>query len=343
MNNIKTTGFSLLILTFSMALLNSCQNDVESEQKEEKTALKVPSFNRDSAYAFVAKQLEFGPRVPNSEGHKACRDWLISELERFGASVIAQDFKATAYTGEVLNATNIIGQYNPAAQKRIFLAAHWDTRPFADSDLSTERREEPILGADDGASGVGVLLEIARQLNDQPIGIGVDIVLFDAEDFGDSQDYDTPEEEAATQDTWALGAQHWAANPHVGSYRPKYGILLDMVGAKGAKFQKEGYSVQFAAPLVNKIWTLAGRMGYSDYFVNTNFRGGITDDHFFVNKIAGYPMVDIINLPDETEAHSFGVHWHTHNDNLEVINKRTLKAVGQVVLAVVYRESNGDF
>ena len=143
--------------------------------------------------------------------------------------------------------------------------------------------------------------------------------------------------------TWALGAQHWSLNPHVAGYKANYGILLDMVGAKGARFQKEGYSMRYAGTIVNKIWKMAGRMGYGDYFSDTNFNGGITDDHFFVNTMAGIPMVDIINLQNATEAHAFGVHWHTHDDNMEVINKRTLKAVGQVVLAVIYRESNGTF
>ena len=342
MTIIKNITHLTIIFFCIMLLFNSCGNE-PVEEEVEKAPLKIPSFNQDSAYQFVAKQLEFGSRVPNSEAHQACKDWMAATLRRLGADVIEQDFQATAYTGEVLNGTNVIGQYNPNAKKRVVLAAHWDSRHIADSKLSTERRDEPILGADDGASGVGVLLEIARLLQENPINMGIDIVLFDLEDYGDSREDKTPAEEAASQNTWALGAQHWSANLHVSGYKPKYGILLDMVGAKSAKFQKEGYSMQFAGPLVDKVWDLANRMGYSNYFADTNFRGGITDDHYFVNTIARIPMIDIINLEEASANHSFGAHWHTHNDNIDVINKRTLRAVGKVVTAVIYRESNGEF
>ena len=305
-------------------------------------AVKVPPINRDSAFQFVNKQVSFGPRVPNSDAHRACKEWLVQTLNRFGAAVIEQDFEVEAYTGTVLNATNIIAQFNPDSRKRIVLAAHWDSRHIADSPLSTERKNEPILGADDGGSGVGVLLEIARTIQQNPIPIGIDIILFDAEDHGNSSD-DSTERQAVqrNQQTWALGAQHWSRNPHRAGYQAEYGILLDMVGTRHARFPREGYSVQFAKPIVDKVWRLANKMGYSNYFANTDYQGGITDDHFFVNTIAKIPMIDIINLPATTNQTSFGAHWHTHNDNMDIINKRTLGAVCQVVTAVIYREAAG--
>jgi Zn-dependent M28 family amino/carboxypeptidase len=307
----------------------------------ENTTLQVPRFDRDTAYQYVAKQLSFGPRVVASEGHQKMKTWLVEKMKSFGATVIEQNFQAKVFTGESFNATNIIAQYNPGVQNRILLAAHWDTRPFADSPLSTERRDEPILGADDGASGVAVLMEVARQIQASPLDLGVDIIFFDAEDYGESkEEYTSQEEQLASISSYALGAQHWSRNLHT-SARYQYGILLDMVGAKNAYFPKEEYSRRFAGPILDKIWKLAQSMGYSNYFSDTE-AGGITDDHFFVNTIAGIPMIDIINLPPDSTGKSFGDHWHTHNDNLDIIDKRTLRAVGQVMLAVLYRENNGS-
>ncbi len=326
--------FSKLFLFLSATLiLGACQSDSASQKSNPAPpkSVQVPRFDSDSAYAFISRQVDFGPRVPNSEGHNRTRDWLIAKLESFGAEVVRQDFQATAYTGEVLKATNIIGQYNPEATKRIILAAHWDTRPFADSDLETERKEEPILGADDGASGVGVLLEVARQLGENPIDMGVDIIFFDAEDYGEKNGED--------EKTWGLGSQYWSANFHRPGYDARYGILLDMVGSRGARFPQEGFSLRYARPQVEKIWTLANQMGYGNFFVNSP-APAVLDDHYFVNTIAKIPMVDIINKPAQSES-GFGEYWHTHNDNMDIIERRTLRAVGQVVLAVVYREAGG--
>ncbi|MBK7869938.1 MAG: M28 family peptidase [Saprospiraceae bacterium] len=329
--------FSLVFILGILILAIACKN--ESSQNTSTTdtpaqAVAVPSFDRDSAYAFVAKQVEFGPRVPGSDAHKACKDWLVGKFKSYGAEVIEQNFQAKTYYGATLPATNIIAQFNPQIGKRILLAAHWDSRHAADSPLSTERKGEPILGADDGGSGTAVLLEVARQLQQHPIEMGVDIILFDAEDLGESGT-----EDPNSNTTWCLGSQYWARNIHTGNYRPQYGILLDMVGSKGAQFPVEQYSQQFAPQVVREVWLLAQNMGYNNYFLQTN-GGGVTDDHYFVNTIARIPMIDIINRSGETET-GFGAHWHTHNDNLDVIDKRTLKAVGQVVTAVIYREHNG--
>ncbi len=320
-----------------LALLPACESDTEKTEAQgpppvEKVA--VPRFDRDSAYTYVEKQVSFGPRVPNTDAHRQAKNWLVEQFESFGAKVIEQDFEANAYTGEALQATNIIAQFNPDAKKRVLLGAHWDSRPFADSPLSEERKEEPILGADDGGSGVAVLLEVARQLGQHPIGLGVDIVLFDAEDYGESG--------GNNPDSYALGSQYWSRNVHLsGDQRPQYGILLDMVGSKGARFPKEYFSAQFAPRLLNKVWKLAQSMGYSNYFVDAQ-GGAITDDHYYVNTIARIPMIDIINRPVDTQT-GFGDYWHTHEDDMDVIDRRTLRAVGQVVLAVLYREHNGDF
>lgn len=339
---------NLFLLISLGAIIVSCNNDSTGTETTAPPApvqtVPVPRFDRDSAFFYVEKQLSFGPRVTGSEGHLACKEWLVNTLSAFGASVIEQNFDAKVYTGASLPATNIIAQFNPDHTNRIVLAAHWDSRHIADSPLATERRDEPILGADDGASGVAVLLEIARQLGQNPIDMGVDIVLFDAEDYGqDSKDEEQLNDQQREQraNTWALGAQYWAANLHRNKKDFEYGILLDMVGAEGARFPKEGWSMYYAKSVVNKVWALANKMGYSNYFVDQQDRGGVTDDHYFVNKIAGIPMIDIINKPLNSDT-GFGPHWHTHNDNIDIIDSRTLRAVGQLVLAVVYRENNGQ-
>lgn len=335
---LKSAGASLLL--GALFLLTHCAEDKptnSSSEQEVSQSYKVPKFERDSAYQFVAQQLSFGPRVPNSEGHEQCKNWLVDKLEAYGMEVISQNFEVQAHTGEVLKSTNIIAQHQPQATRRILLAAHWDTRYTADSPLSKERQTEPIPGADDGGSGVAVLLEIARLLQQTPLPFGVDIILFDAEDQGISG-----EGSANSQTTWCLGSQYWGKNLHKSGYRADYGILLDMVGAKNARFPKEYYSTQFSPRLVDKVWALASRMGYSNYFHDAK-AGGITDDHYFVSTLTRIPMIDIINLPAESGTGSFGDHWHTHNDDLDVIDARTLRAVGQVLLAVLYGEANGTF
>jgi len=335
-----------LLLFLGLSFTYACQSDAPSTTSSSvptpETAKKVrANFDRDSAYAFVAKQVDFGPRVVNSDGHKACKEWLVAKFKALGTTVIEQDFQAKAYTGTTLNATNIIAQYKPANPDRILLAAHWDTRHIADSPLSTERKNEAILGADDGASGVGVLLELARQLQANPIDLGVDFVLFDAEDHGESRDdIETEADGAKNRETWGLGSQYWSSNLHRSAYKPRYGILLDMVGSRNARFPKEQYSKYFAPQELDRVWALADKLGYSNYFHNAD-GGGVTDDHYFVNTIAKIPMIDIVNLPLESDNKGFGNHRHTHNDNMEVINKRTLKAVGQLLIELLTREDAG--
>ncbi len=319
----------ILVLFFA-----ACQGDSKQTTPPPTVTVKkipIPKFDRNAAYDYVAKQVAFGPRVPNTAAHKATKEWLSSELKANGASVIEQDFKAKAYTGTILNGTNIIGQYNPSAKKRIVLAAHWDSRHITDNDPDPTKQNLPVDAADDGASGVGVLLEVSKHLATLPDNMGVDIIFFDAEDYGNPND----------GNTYCLGSQHWSKKFHVSGYKAKYGILLDMVGAKNPRFPIEGTSATFAPQLVNKVWKLAQEMGHGTYFSMEKVEG-ITDDHLFVNRIAKIPMIDIINLPNNS-GQKFVKHWHTTNDNMDNINKRTLGAVGQVVLAVIFNEAMGKF
>ena len=335
LDNLKSFSVSILIALTIVSCKQDPQvsNEPVKNGKPEVVPVQVPLFIRDTAYAFVAKQVSFGPRVPGSAGHKSTQQWLVHKLKSYGASVREQSFKAqTATIGEV-RATNIIASFNPAYARRVILAAHWDTRYAADEDV--QRANIPHDGADDGGSGVAVLLEIARLLQANPITIGVDIILFDAEDQGTSD---------GAQDTWCLGAQHWSQNPHVKGYRAEYGILVDMVGAKGAIFQKEDVTnvfpqgkIKAVHTLYDKVWSLAQGMKKGALFVNTKGRP-VTDDHYYVNLMTEIPMIDIINKPLDS-AKGFGAHWHTHQDNMNIIDPSVLGSVGQVVTAYIYQSS----
>ena len=252
-----------------------------------------------------------------------------SELKRFGAQVYEQEATLTAYNGTQLKAKNIIGSYNPENSKRVLLFAHWDSRPYADHDKDPANHKKPIDGADDGASGVGVLLEMARQFSIKSPAIGIDIIFFDAEDYG------TPEfVKEYKENTWCLGAQFWAKNPHVKGYKADFGILLDMVGAKNASFFKEATSMRYAPQIVEEVWSTARDLGYGKFFINAE-GAPIVDDHQYVILGRNIPCIDIIYTDPESD-NGFGPHWHTQNDTMDNIDRETLKAVGQTVLQVVY-------
>lgn len=333
---LRTKGFAL----FLTMILLSCSGDQASEDKEKskpqseqpKSRLVRPSFNADSAYFFIEKQVGFGPRVPNTESHRKAGNFLVEKLNSYGFEVTEQKTEVTAYDGQKLQIRNIIGEYKKELNNRIMLFAHWDSRPFADQD--SEDRDQPIDGANDGGSGVGVLLEIARQIKLKQPTIGVDIFFFDAEDYGQ------PSEDLRKRKsgTWCLGSQYWAKNPHRSNYTANFGILLDMVGAKNAYFTKEAISMYYAPQIVNKVWNIASTLGHGNHFVFQETTHVGEDDHLYINKIAKIPSIDIIQYDPSTQA--FAPHWHTHDDNMSIIDKNTLKAVGETVLATILQETN---
>ncbi|UOQ72619.1 M28 family peptidase [Hymenobacter cellulosilyticus] len=300
----------------------------------------APAFNADSAYAFTAKQVAFGPRVPNTKAHVATGDWLVQEFKSYGLTVKEQQFEVMAFDGKMLRSRNIIAQFDPTVARRVAVFAHWDTRPFADKDK--EKKNAPLDGASDGASGVAIALEMARLLSQQPANqrpaVGVDFILFDSEDYGyDSSTQSDLKDQLAAQgkDSWCLGSQYWSKNLVPTGYKPSYGILLDMVGAKNAKFSREETSRQYARDVVDKVWNTGAQLGYSDFFLFQD-SPGIDDDHVYTNQ-AGVRTVDIIDhLPVGDEY--FPPYHHTTQDNMSVIDKRTLKAVGQTVLQTIYNE-----
>lgn len=306
-------------------LIAGCSSDDPSRLNFEDKGRTVPEFNADSAYVFTQQQLSYGPRNPNSEGHRKTRAYLMDKLRKYAGQqkVFSQEFTAEGYDGETLQLANIIAAFNTQSSDRIMICAHWDTRPRADKD--SVRQDEPIMGADDGGSGVAVILELARLMSKELPGIGVDLVLFDGEDYG----------KEGSLEKYFLGSKYWANNPPVPGYRPRFGILLDMVGGKGAKFPKEQYSMRYAPGLVNELWTIADEKGYDNYFVDEQGIA-ISDDHVVINRILNIPTIDIIRHDPQSEELQFAPYWHTHRDDMDIISKETLQAVGEVMVELIY-------
>lgn len=328
------TKVFVFVVVFSLASCGA-EKDRKIDGRYEKSMkeVSVPDFNGDSAYFFVKKQVDFGPRIPTTDAHRKAGDFFVNQFKRYGALVIEQKFSATTYSNQKLNLRNIIASFNPEKKKRILLAAHYDTRPFADKD--PEKPNSQFDGANDGASGVGVLLEIARLISSDSLNVGVDIILFDGEDWGEpgEQQRENPLPKNLS-DWWCLGSQHWSKNKHASNYTASFGILLDMVGGKDAQFAKEGYSVEYAPSVVDKVWNAASRLGYSHIFLQEK-TGFITDDHRFVNELGKISMIDIVSYDPET---GFGNFHHTRKDNIEIISKETLGVVGRTLLTVIYNE-----
>lgn len=319
------------ILTISLALL-SCQQEKPSNQsvkKAPKQNVEIPQFNADSAYQYIQDQVDFGPRYLSSPGWEQCGDYLVEKLLNYTPHVQEQNTDITTYDGKSHRLRNVIASFSPEKNNRILLCAHWDTRHVADYD--DERQDEPILGANDGGSGVGVLIEIARLLSKQESRMGIDIILFDAEDYGNP---DNSSDNSAS--SWCIGSKYWSENPHTDNYFAQYGILLDMVGAKGARFTHEGLSRNYAQRILKKVWQQAHALGYGAYF-SYQMTPQIIDDHLYLNTVANIPTIDIIEYDNNTQS-GFFEHWHTHGDDMSNIDKNTLKAVGQTVVSVIYGE-----
>ena len=319
---------------FTFLLLVSCGN-LRKQTTDESASLQPvgPVFCADSAYLYCQAQCDFGPRIMNSKAHDDCEKWIISKFKSFGMEVIPQKAVLKGYDGTSLNSTNIIASYRPDLADRILLCAHWDSRPWADNDPDEANWKTPVMAANDGASGVAVMLEVARLLSKDTLQLGVDFVCFDAEDWGVPQWC----EDNFDSDSWALGSQYWSANLHKKGYRARFGILLDMVGGQGAQFYKEAMSVQYASHVVEKVWRAAQVVGYGSMFPAQQGTG-VTDDHISVNTKAKIPTIDIIPYYPNCEQSSFGPTWHTINDDMAHIEKNTLQAVGQTIIQVLFSE-----
>ena len=296
------------------------------------TRSTVPAFDADRAYADVRAQTDFGPRVPGTPAHDRTRQWLVATLDSLAPRVreLPVAFQDPGDASVVLRGTNIVASFAPDAPRRVMLAAHWDSRPRADQDADSTKHDQPVLGANDGASGVAVLIEMARLLKDNPLpdGTGVDLVLFDLEDLGEEPDHEL--EEQGIVDTtaipFAIGSREFVrTNP---GYRPVWGVLLDMVGDPGLLIPQEGYSVRFARPVVERVWAAARRVG-ADAFAD-NLGPAIEDDHvpFLAQRI---PVIDLIHVP-------FPNTWHTTQDTPENVSPASLGQVGRVLAELLWGE-----
>lgn len=321
-----------LIAGAAFNFLPSDKAEVSETEEIEKMQPVGPDFNADSAYIYLQEQCDFGPRTMNSTAHDKCEKWIIQKFEQYGCKVTTQKATLNGYDGTPLRSTNIMASYNPEATTRIMFCAHWDCRPWADNDPDSTNWHKPIVAANDAASGVGVMIELARILKGSGLELGVDFICFDAEDYGTPQWFEGED----PGDTWALGAQYFANNLPEG-YAPRYGILLDMVGGVGAKFYREGMSMQYAPAIVKKVWNAARQVGYGSYFPKDD-GGMITDDHIPVNQTANIPCIDVIPYYPDCAQSSFGPTWHTIADNMDNIDKNTLKAVGQTMVQVLFTE-----
>lgn len=319
-----------LVFFLLLPLVFACE---QSGQTETTTVVSTgssklaPRFNADSAYLFIQQQVDYGPRIPNSGSHRNCGDFLVQKMTAYADQVKVQQFDAKSQSGEFFQFRNIIATFNPGAPRRLLLGAHWDTRIRADK--FTEDPDIAFDGANDGASGVGVLLEIARLISRDSLQIGVDIIFFDAEDQG------------GLGLDWCLGSKHWSTNKHQSGYSAYYGVLLDMVGAINATFPYEHYSKQFAPSIVDKVWDEGHKAGFSRYFIFGD-GGAIEDDHYYVNVNAKIPMINIIDMipngADRSDA--FKTYHHRPADNMDIISKETLNAVGTTVVNLIYREDS---
>lgn len=332
----KQIIYSLVTLAIASALF-SCTGKKPYVYNPETDTIPLqpcPQFCADSAFSHIQSQCDFGPRVTGTRQSLECAQWIVEKFQQYGCQVERQECQVTLWDGKTLPAVNIIASTNPENNDRVLICSHWDSRPWADNDPDQDNHHTPVLAANDGASGVGVMLEIARLLQSSPItSYGVDFVCFDAEDMGTPQWAETEQD---SENTWCLGSRYWSEQAHQNRYQARYGILLDMVGGRGSKFYMEKVSRQCADPVVQSLWQLARQMDYGQFFPFED-GGYLIDDHVNVNQIAGIPCLDIVPYFKEGPS-SFGPTWHTVHDTPENIDTNVLEAVGQIVLQLLYND-----
>jgi len=297
--NSKSIKRGLFLL---VGLLHSC------------TSNSPPQFDGQVAFSYLMDQCQLGPRNPGSEGHERCKKYLLDKLRRCTNLVKTQEFVYQDTSQKIMfGLTNIIASFYPEEKQRLLLCAHWDTRPFADRDPDSSLREKPILGANDGASGVAVLLEMARVISLKKPKWGVDIILFDGEDYG-------PEDELGK---FCLGSKYFAKNK--GEYKPKFGILLDMIGDEDLNIYKEGYSARYAEEVVDLVWETAGKLGLDCFHDSTKYF--MYDDHFPLLE-AGISCIDLIDFD-----YPF---WHTTQDTPDKCSAESLQKIGEILIEILY-------
>jgi glutaminyl-peptide cyclotransferase len=297
------------------------KNRTETPASQPKPKIEVPTFDGKSAFNYLTAQTDFGPRNPGSPGHQQCLTYLQFEMQKYADAVNAQPFTLNGYDGEVLNLTNVISSFNLQATKRVLLIAHWDTRPRADNEKDPKKRDKPILGANDAASGVAVFLEMARHFKASPPPIGIDVLFVDGEDYGKEGD----------TEKYLLGARYFAQHLPQG-FNPMFGILLDMIGDKTLEIKKEQYSMEYAPDIVNLVWGTAHELGVLQF--SEDIQAAVIDDHLPFN-VAEIKTIDLIDFayPDTSNRY-----WHTAEDTPDKCSAESLEAVGKVLMHVIYRQ-----
>jgi Zn-dependent M28 family amino/carboxypeptidase len=308
--------------TLSLVLALACGGaDGRGEQGSgASSAVSYPRFDGAAAYDFVERQVEFGPRVPGRPGHRAMAEWVEGYLAARADTLIIQRFTHVTASGDTLPLVNFLARFRPSASASLLLLAHWDTRPVSDAAAEAEDREKPVPGANDGASGTAILLELAEMLSERPPPRGVDLLLVDGEDYGDfSEDRDV-----------FLGSRYFALNQPDG-FEAEYGVLLDMVGDRELHIYVEGNSNRLAPEVVDRVWSIAERLGFGDIF-HRSTRHTIRDDHLPLNEV-GIPTADIIDFdyPDSSQRY-----WHTPEDTPDKVSASSLGVVGTVMTRLIY-------
>ncbi len=324
----------LISLLNGIVIFPSCNSksdsnvDTSSDNSILTIGAKDLKFDETLAYSYIEKQVAFGPRVPSTLQHEQCAQWILQTLEELADTAYFQEFSSITYDAKKHKGKNILAKLNPKNPNRILLCAHWDTRPVADRD--GKNPNAPILGANDAGSGVGVILALLQSFKTSPIQLGIDIVFFDIEDYGQ------PENSGYTpmENSWCLGSQAWGRD-YKEINKPRWGILLDMVGGKDVTFLKEEISMTYASNLVNRVWDNAYELGYGTNFLQENMET-IQDDHMYVNTLAMIPTIDLIHYKSNNGG--FADYWHTHDDNMSSVDKTTLKKVGNVLLYTILQE-----
>ncbi len=316
----------ILILPIVFIITSCSEKKVEvSKPLYELTAKNIiPKFEAKNAYQYIKEQIKFGPRSPNSTAHANTLNYLTNTLGKFTQSVTKQSFTYVGYNGEVLELTNIIAKFNPENKNRIMISAHWDSRPRSENAEDPAKRKLPVLGANDGASGVAVILELARILSENKIDFGVDLVLFDGEDYGLESDLKN----------YSLGAKYFSSKLFLNNY-PAFAVLLDMVGDKDAQFPIERNSKNYAPDIVKMFWEKAAQIGADKFTFNIS--PPIYDDHIPLNQ-AGLRTIDIIDsdlIGADTPVERRN-YWHSDKDTIDNIGIETLQQVGDVVTNIIY-------
>jgi glutaminyl-peptide cyclotransferase len=287
------------------------------------------AFDGEQAMAYVREQLAFGPRVPGTEAHRRTGDWIVTQMRQRADTVIEQRWTHVTQRGDSLPMRNLLARFRPNVEQRVLYVAHWDTRPTADADRNLGARTQPIPGANDGASGVALLIALGDVLKKTPPSVGVDLLFVDGEDYGSFSD--------PSQRDVLIGSRYFADHPPSPNYQPLYGVVWDMIGDRDLNIYQEQNSVNAAPEVVQRVWQTAAELGYEDYFIAEVIEP-INDDHVPLIK-KGLRVIDVIDIdfgpPVDNGSRPAATYHHTMQDTIDKISSRSLQIVGDVATALV--------